>query len=382
MFGPVHDVILSFSKTQDYAWNHLKRPLDESYMDSHYKHLEGGRRYKRENITGAGVRHGETGKPWHGIDPTPKGRHWVRPPADLDKLDAAGRVYWPDKEGAWPYLKQFLDESSGMPVQDVWDDISPINSQAKERLGYPTQKPVALLERIINASSSPGDLVLDPFCGCGTTIDAAEKLGRKWIGIDITQLAMTLIKKRLRDTYSSSGHTIEITTIGEPATPADAAKLAEEDKYQFQWWALGLVDARPEQQKKGADHGIDGKILFRDDPQATKPEQIILQVKGGKTGVKDVRDLRGVLEREKAAMGVLISLQPPTGPMEAEAASAGFYAHKMNGQQYPRLQLRTVKELMDGKGIERPSNVAAVDETFKKAPKSKKKQAHQKEFGL
>ena len=162
---------------------------------------------------------------------------------------------------------------------------------------------------IIAASSNPGDLVLDPFCGCGTTIDAAEKLGRKWIGIDITQLATSLIKNRLRDTY---GDKIEIITVGEPTTPNEAYVLAEQDKYQFQWWALGLVGARPVEQKKGADHGIDGKILFRDDPKAGKPEQIIIQVKGGKTGVKDVRDLRGVLDREKAAMGVLISLQPPT----------------------------------------------------------------------
>ena len=253
----------------------------------------------------------------------------------------------------------------------IWTDISPINSQAKERLGYPTQKPLALLERIINASSNPGDLVLDPFCGCGTTIDAAEKLGRKWIGIDITQLATSLIKNRLRDTY---GDKIEIVTIGEPTTPNEASVLAEQDKYQFQWWALGLVGARPVEQKKGADHGIDGKILFRDDPQATKPEQIIIQVKGGKTGVKDVRDLRGVLDREKAAMGVLISLQPPT---RADGSRGGerrvSTTHKMNEQQYPRLQLRTVKELMEGKGIERPSNVAAVDETFKKAPKAKAK---------
>jgi Restriction endonuclease/DNA methylase len=222
-------------------------------------------------------------------------------------------------------------------------------------------------------------LVLDPFCGCGTAIDAAEKHGREWIGIDITQLATSLIKNRLRSTY---GDKIEIITIGEPTTPNEASVLAEQDKYQFQWWALGLVGARPVEQKKGADHGIDGKIIFRDDLKAAKPEQIIIQVKGGKTGVKDVRDLRGVLEREQAAMGVLISLQPPTGPMEAEAASAGFYAHKMNGHQYPRLQLRTVKELMEGKGIERPSNVAAVDETFKKAPESKKKHGQQKEFGL
>jgi hypothetical protein len=210
-------------------------------------------------------------------------------------------------------------------------------------------------------------------------VDAAQRLERRWVGIDITQLATSLIKHRLREAYDGR---IKIETIGEPVTPADAAKLADQDKFQFQWWALGLVGARPVEQKKGADRGIDGKILFRDDLRASKPEQIIIQVKGGKTGVKDVRDLRGVLDREKAAMGVLISLQPPTSPMEAEAASAGFYTHKMNQQQYPRLQLRTVKELMEGKGIERPSNVAAVDETFKKAPESKKKLGHQREFGM
>jgi hypothetical protein len=222
-------------------------------------------------------------------------------------------------------------------------------------------------------------VVLDPFCGCGTTIDAAEKLGRKWLGIDITQLATSLIKSRLRDTYGSK---IEIITVGEPTTPNEAAILAEQDKYQFQWWALGLVNARPVEQKKGADHGIDGKILFRDDLAVAKPEQIILQVKGGKTGVKDVRDLRGVLDREKAVIGVLISLQPPTREMQAEAASAGFYEHKMNKQKYPRIQLRTVRELMDGKNIERPSNVAAVDETFKKAPKAKAKGGDQAALGL
>ena len=176
------------------------------------------------------------------------------------------------------------------------------------------------------------------------------------------------------------GKKIEIKTVGEPTTPNEAAALAEEDKYQFQWWALGLIDARPVEQKKGADHGIDGKILFRDDPKAAKPEQIIIQVKGGKTGVKDVRDLRGVLDRDKAAIGILISLQPPTAPMETEAASAGFYVHKTNQQKYPRIQLRTVKELMTGKGIERPSTVAAVDETFKKAPASKKKSAEHQEL--
>jgi site-specific DNA-methyltransferase (adenine-specific) len=283
---------------------------------------------------------------------------------------------------------------------------------------------VALLERIIKASSNPGDLILDPFCGCGTTIDAAEKLGRQWIGIDITQLAVTLIKNRLLDTYGSrmkfitasqpdamvgravpsappsvhdaprragdsapyppgdaAGPSI-VRIIGEPTTPNEAFTLAEQDKFQFQWWTLGLVGARPVEQKKGADHGIDGKILFRDDPQAAKPEQIIIQVKGGKTGVKDVRDLRGVVDREKAAIGILISLQPPTGPMESEAASVGFYEHKLTRQKYPRLQLRTVKELMEGKGIERPSEAAAVDVTFKKAPKARAKGHEQHDLKL
>jgi len=241
---------------------------------------------------------------------------------------------------------------------------------------------------------------LEPFCGCGTTIDAAEKNGRDWIGIDVTQLAITLIKKRLLDTYSynlqfvsastpeqmvsgvAEGGATVVRVIGEPVSPEDAAKLAEDDKYQFQWWALGLVGARPEEQKKGADHGIDGKILFRDDPKSTKPEQVIIQVKGGKTSVKDVRDSRGVLDREKAAIGILISLQPPTSPMETEAASVGFYEHKTNKQKFPRLQLRTVKELMEGKGIERPTSAASVDETYKKAPESKKKHGYQTELKM
>jgi hypothetical protein len=292
---------------------------------------------------------------------------------NMSQLEKESRIAY-TKTGM-PRLKIYAEDLKGVSLQDVWarPDLW-LNSAAKERLGYPTQKPTALLERILSTSSNPGDMVLDPFCGCGTTIDAAEKLGRKWIGIDITQLATSLIKNRLRDTY---GDKVEIITIGEPTTPNEAYVLAEQDKYQFQWWALGLVGARPVEQKKGADHGIDGKILFRDDLKAARPEQIIIQVKGGKASVDHVRDLRGVLEREKAAMGALITLQPPTKPMEVEAASAGFYEHKLNGQKYPRVQLRTVKELMEGKAIERPSSVAALDETFKKAPKAKAKTQEQ-----
>ena len=381
-WGPVHDVIHFFTKSDGYAWGYPSVPHHPEYVEKHFRLVdENGRRFQAISLTGAGTRKGESGQPWKGINPTAVGRHWAVPGKviqrenlsgetvqdRLDALDGAGLIYWPKAEDGTPRLKWYADELSGMAPGDVWTDIAPISAQAKERLGYPTQKPLALLQRIIQASSNPGDLVLDPFCGCGTTVDAAEKLGRKWIGIDITQLATSLIKHRLRDTY---GNKIEIVTVGEPVTPNEAYVLAGQDKFQFQWWALGLVGARPVEQKKGADRGIDGKILFRDDPKAARPEQIIIQVKGGKTGVKDVRDLRGVLDRENAAIGILISLQPPTGPMETEAASAGFYEHKTNKQKYPRLQLRTVKELMEGKGIERPSVVAATDETFRKAPKA------------
>jgi DNA modification methylase len=376
--GRIHDIILLYSKTGDWTWNWLYTEYDEEYTDSFYKHIEPetGRRYRLGDITAPG-----------GADPAKRNphyqflgvtRYWRYSKQKMEKLYQQGRIIQ-TKPGTVPAYKRYLDEMKGVSLQDMWTDISPIPAQSAERLGYPTQKPVALLERIIQASSNPGETVLDPFCGCGTTIDAAEKLGRKWIGIDVTQLATSLIKSRLRDTY---GRQIEIVTVGEPTTPNEAAVLAEQEKYQFQWWALGLVSARPVEQKKGADHGIDGKILFRDDLNAARPEQIILQVKGGKTGVKDVRDLRGVLDREQAAIGVLISLQPPTRDMVAEAASAGFYEHKMNRQKYPRLQLRTVKELMDGKNIERPSSVAAVDETFKKAPKAKAKGHEQSALGL
>ena len=405
-----NDTILFYSKTDDFTWNPPYAEHGEEYVADKYRFDDNDGRgaYTLDNMTSPNPRPNMMYE-WKGHNWPHKG--WRYSKETMAQLDAEGRIWYPEDKEKRPRLKRYLKEMSGTLMGTNWTDISPINSQARERLGYPTQKPVALLERIIQASSNPGDMVLDPFCGCGTTIDAAEKLGRDWIGIDVTQLAISLIKNRLQDTYGSrlkfvSGSDSEgralspkapptktarsesepyqnfslVRIIGEPTTPNEAATLAAEDKYQFQWWALGLVGARPVEQKKGADHGIDGKILFRDDPKAAKPEQIIIQVKGGKTGVKDVRDLRGVLDREKAAIGILISLQPATGPMETEAASAGFYEHKTNRQKYPRLQLRTVKELMEGKGIERPSTVAATDETFKKAPESKKKHGEQKEL--
>ena len=221
---------------------------------------------------------------------------------------------------------------------------------------------------MIAASSDPEDLVLDPFCGCGTTVEAAERMGRKWIGIDITHLAVTLMKHRLEDAF---GDDVNYEIIGEPVSVAGAGALAKEDPFQFQWWALGLVDARPTEQKKGADQGIDGRIYFHDEPKG-KTKQIVISVKSGGTGVADVRDLRGVVEREKAAIGAFITLQKTTKPMRAEAAEAGHYDSPW-GTQHPRIQILTIEELLEGAGIDYPPTRGDV--TFKKAPRVKDESA-------
>lgn len=249
--------------------------------------------------------------------------------------------------------------------------IQQMNPMAKERLGYPTQKPEALLERIIKASSNEGDIVLDPFCGCGTTIAVAQKLKRHWIGIDITHLAATLIKHRLQDAFGDQvSRNYEV--IGEPKDLSGARELANSRPYQFQWWALGLVGARPVGQKKGADKGIDGRLYFHDEPDnkktKTKTKQIIFSVKAGHTGVSHIRDLRGVIEREKAQIGVLISMEETTKAMRTEAASAGFYKSPW-GTKHPVLQILTIAQLLDGKRIDCPP-LGQTNVTFKKAPKT------------
>ena len=255
---------------------------------------------------------------------------------------------------------------------DVWK-IPTINAMAKERLGYPTQKPEALLERIIKASSNESDMVLDPFCGCGTTIAVAQRLNRRWIGIDITHLAIGLIKHRLQDTFGAElNSTYEV--IGEPTDLASAKILASDDPYQFQWWTLGLVGARPIEQKKGADKGIDGRLYFHDEPEKGKTKQIIFSVKAGKVTVPHVRDLRGVVQREDASIGVLLCMRNPTRAMKTEAASAGFYDSPW-GTRHPRLQILTIAELLTGKGVDIPPSRDL--RTFKKAPRAKAKKPNQ-----
>jgi hypothetical protein len=242
-----------------------------------------------------------------------------------------------------------------------------------ERLGYPTQKPEALLERIIKASSNEGDLVLDPFCGCGTTIVVAERLKRRWIGIDITRLAVTLMKHRLNDAF---GTDVSFKVVGEPVSVTEAAALAKEDPYQFQWWALGMIGARPVEEKKGADKGIDGRLFFHDEGTGGKTKQIIIQVKSGHVTAATVRDLRGVVEREKAEMGILITLQEPTLPMKTEAAAAGFYDSPW-GTHHPRIQITSVRELFARNAISYPPS-KQVNVTFKKAPKVKEEKREDK----
>jgi len=287
----------------------------------------------------------------------------------MQKLHDDGMLYY-SKNGV-PWKKLYLAQMPGVAASSVWTDINPIHSQAAERLGYPTQKPEALLERIIKASSNEGDVVLDPFCGCGTATVAAQKLGRHWIGIDITHLAVTLIKTRLKDSFGlEAGKDYDV--VGEPVSLPDAEALAATDPWQFQWWALGLVGARPTEQKKGADKGIDGRLYFHEGTSDTK--QIVLSVKAGKTGAAHVRDLRGVVEREHAAIGVLITMQEPTAHMRREAAEAGFYDSPWGS--HPRLQILTVAELLEGKRIDYPA-FEGTNRTFKRAPRvAKPDEAH------
>lgn len=261
-------------------------------------------------------------------------------------------------------------------ARDVWN-ISVPHPHSNERLGYPTQKPETLLERIIKASSNKEDIVLDAFCGCGTTIAMAEKLKRKWVGIDVTHLAISLMRNRLNDTF---GNEVEYKVIGEPVDLRGAEALAEQDRYQFQWWALGLVGARPakSEQKKGADEGIDGYIYFHDDPKKKETKEVILQVKSGHVGSGLIRDLRGVVEREGSQIGIFITLEESTKPMRTEAVSSGYYKSPL-GHNYPKIQILTVKELLEGKRISRPLEATGIDATFRKAERHKE-EGKQKEM--
>ncbi len=375
-YGPIHDTILFYTKDPTrYYFRPQNRPYMLGHVERRYKD-DGSGRMKFSSggniLTGAGATSGESGAAWRGFDPSAKNRHWAIPGflaaqmsegfaelgvlAKLDALFEAGLVEIIEG-AAWPTPLRFLAEDDGQPVSDIWsfqpytegtvagtkdgidEDVKWLGPTDPERMGYPTQKPIGLLQRIINSSCPEGGVVLDPFCGCGTAIAAAESLDRNWIGIDITHLAITLIRNRLRDLGVDEE---DYKVIGEPASVADAKVLAGSDPYQFQWWSLGLVGARPIDQKKGADKGIDGRLYFHDEGERGRTKQIILSVKAGGVTVSHIRDLRGVLEREGAEIGVLISMNKPTQPMKTEASGAGFYAPPWDHTaRVPRIQLLT-----------------------------------------
>ena len=359
-WGPVHDTILAYSKSEHFIWNDVFQTYDDSYLDRFYRFEDEKGRFRIGDLTGAGTRTGDSGKPWRDIDPTDAGRHWAVPTAiiarlglngtfdqlsvqsKLDRLNELGLIYWPPK-GRVPQFKRYLEADRGVRIQDMVTDIAPISSQAQERLGYPTQKPLALLERIIAASSNPGDVVLDPFCGCGTTVHAAQKMERRWIGIDVTHLAIGLVKRRLIDAFP----TAQFDIVGVPKDLGAAEALAEADKHQFQLWALSVVEAQPYKGgRKGADGGVDGYIYFKPDGKTT--EKAVVSIKGGKNvGVTMIRDLIATIERDKAKVGIMLSLAEPTREMKKEAAAAGLYKTGMHGD-FPRIQILTIADLFDG----------------------------------
>jgi DNA modification methylase len=366
-FGAICDTLLMYAKGTNYTWNQQYSALSSEYIEETFKYRDpDGRRWQSVTLRNPGIRPNLRFpyKASNGLTYQPHPNGWACDLERLRKYDQEGRLHFPANPAGALRLKMYLDESPGVRLQNLWDDIPPIGSRAAERLGYPTQKPAALLERIIQCSSKEGDTVLDPFCGCGTTVAAAQKLGRPWVGIDITHLAIALIKHRLETAF---GGEARYRVIGEPTTVEDAKALAESEPYQFQWWALGLVGARGAE-KKGADRGIDGRLYFHDGTEKTR--QVIISVKAGQLHRSQVHELRGVVEREKAEVGVLLSFEEPTRPMREEAASAGFYTSPWG--KHPRVQLLTVADLLAGKGIDYP-RTAGTNITLKPAQRVRPK---------
>ena len=387
-WADVSDSIFYYVKSKNFIWNPQRGEHNEEYVKTKYRYNDndGKGPYRLDNMTapeGGGMAAilPTTGKPrgwyeWKGYQPSSRG--WRYSPETMQKLDEEGRIWYPDSKDKRLQLKRYLSEMSGRILENIWLDIPPLNSQAKERLGYPTQKPVSLLERIINASSNPGDVVLDSFCGCGTAVIAAQKLGRRWIGIDITHLAISLVEKRLKDAFAD----IEFDVEGTPKDAAGARDLALRDKYQFQWWACSLVNAQPYKGKqKGADKGIDGLIFFTDIVEGKpKTQKIVVSVKGGdNVSVTMVRELITVVQQNDAEMGFLVTLAAPTQPMVTEAAKAGFY-RAANGQDYPRLQILTIDDLLSGRKRPEYMDYRHGADTFKKAQREESDHGTQQEL--
>ena len=364
-FGTDTDSIFFYSKSADYMFNAVHIELTADEIDNKFPHTDEHGRYNTDvpifRQPSMGPRPNLCYE-YNGVrNPHPSG--WRVSKERLAEMDARGEIIW--RTGKRPLRKSYLKNYRSKPLGSLWADIPNVTG-GKERLGYPTQKPEALLKRIIRASSNEGDVVLDPFCGCGTAIAAAHKLERRWIGIDITHLSIALQKYRLQDMFGlRSGLDYEV--IGEPATVDAARELAtdsaNEGRYQFEWWALSLVRAKPvggqagsRKGKKGADAGIDGVINFFDEDGRGKkrPQTVVVQVKSGVVKAGDIRDLKGTIDREGAAIGIFITLEQPTQPMIKEALAAGVYESPRWGKSFRRVQILTIGDLFAGAGVDMP----------------------------
>lgn len=373
-FGVSHDILLFYAKSHKAPLNRQYRENNPDYIASKFTHVnEDGRIYRLDNLTSPSPRPNLTYE-YKGYAPPAKG--WAVSRETMERMESEGRLHFPSDKSKRIQRKRFLDQLEGETVDTLWDDISPINSQAQERLGYPTQKPLALLERIVSASCPEHGVMLDPFCGCGTAVHAAQKLGRAWIGIDITHLAISLVEKRLRDAFPG----IAFEVHGTPKDIDGARNLAQRDKYQFQWWACSLVNAQPWQgKKKGADTGIDGVIYFQDDDKL--PKKIVVSVKGGENvSVAMVRDFAHVIDREKAAMGFFVTLTDPTKNMVTEGIGTGYYTSPLTGAKFPKLQVLMIEDLLSGKAQARYPRMDAGGLTFKKAKVEEKQVKQNKLF--
>lgn len=353
----LHDVILHYSRGAKFTFHPLRVKADAAKMPHTLITGPDGKKYQTYELTAPGVtKEGESGRPWRGYDPGSFGRHWANDEATREAWDAAGLMHWPARNG-FPRRRAatpFDPASREVVVGDVWTDIDRINQSAGERLGYPTQKPVALLERIINASTNPGEVVFDPFCGCGTTIYAAQKAGRSWIGCDIAIWSVRIVRDVLLKRHGVR-EGVDYQVNGVPLTVEGARDLFERDPRQFQHWVTELVGGFPSTKHSG-DRGIDGSIYYE---TANGLRRMVLSVKGGKLSPAFVRELRGTMERERDTdMAGFICLQEPTRGMMQEVADAGMFKH--GGRQYPRLQIRTVADLLNGKGFDTPSRVETL----------------------
>ena len=361
-FPSSHDVILVYRKTGSGTWHQLHLEHSAAYIQSHYSNVEPetGRRYQLDNLLNPNKNRPNLTYEFLGVT-----RVWRWTRERMQAAYEAGLVVQPNP-GSVPRLKRYLDEQEGIPVTDVWTDISPLNSQAQERLGYPTQKPRALLERIIAASSNPGDVVLDPFCGCGTAVDAAQKLGRNWIGIDVTHLAIGMIEQRMREGYPG----IAFETIGVPKDLASAEKLAADDPHQFQQWVCWQVGGYP-RDKKGGDKGVDGWFNYL--AEGGKIETGVISVKAGDiVNPNMVRDLGRVMERDKHRFGLFVMKSMPTKGMRAEADSQPTIETEFG--RFPALQFVTLAELFQGLKPKLPPLISPV----KKASRVEVRASHQK----